>query len=109
MKTPHRPKYTERVERGLSLLVRDLIDGNSDYDLTDPNAPWIRRYKGKERKQVISAYKFISDAIYRLYVKDQARVPVAQLEEQRPSKTQVDGSSPSGDIADADTDKAKAT
>lgn len=51
-------KNTARVRRGYALVIRELLC-DSDYSLFDPRAPWIRRYRAGDRRDICAAIRFM--------------------------------------------------
>lgn len=46
-------------------VMKEIIQENDEYGITDPKAPWLRRYKGKKLKEATAAFQFIQDMIMR--------------------------------------------
>lgn len=53
-----KPKNTARVRRGYRHVIKHILE-DTDYNLLDPKAPWLRRLKGADRTDAVTALRYM--------------------------------------------------
>lgn len=53
-----KPKNTRPVRRGYRHIIKHILE-DTDYNLLDPKAPWLRRLKGRDRTDAVTALRYM--------------------------------------------------